>query len=106
MLIATNDCDSDTTYQDVVIVTSGIAETSFVNVEIYPNPADEIIWVKINRNSVEKLTITDMIGRELKTIAAPGSLTQIDMSGNSEGVYFIRLYEGDKIYTYRFTKVK
>ncbi len=106
MLITTNDCNSDTAYNDVVITTTGIEENSLGNIEVYPNPTNSVILIKLNNTVVNKIVLTDIIGKELLKIDKITEFVSIDLSKYNDGVYFVRFMSTDKIINHRITKTK
>jgi hypothetical protein len=73
--------------------TTGIEKIERVNVAVYPNPANETLYV--DNKQIETYTITDVSGKEvLKGILE----TSINLSELNSGVYFITLI-GDKVHS-------
>jgi len=76
--------------------TVGIAETTAIKVEVYPNPSQGIFNISLSRWPENlQIQITDMRGSIIKTIT-PGtqnaaSVYTINLSGNPRGVYFLKL---------------
>jgi hypothetical protein len=71
---------------------------------IYPNPAAGLINIAINIPVRQiKLILTDINGREVYTGSfqntQPGFIVKIDVSAFAGGLYFIRLFSDDIIYT-------
>jgi hypothetical protein len=70
---------------------------------VYPNPANERLYIRSNFNSTEKIsfTIMDISGRTLaeNILDTSGS---VDLAGFSSGVYFIRLIRGETVSTQKF----
>jgi hypothetical protein len=82
-----------------VIRLVGNSSGSFADqVKVYPIPAKDDIVVQHNRlNSRAKMIITAFDGKVIKTIipSQGASHTQINVSGLTPGMYFIRLDDGD-----------
>ena len=106
MLITTNNCNSDTVYQNVVIVITGVEENSLGNIEIYPNPARDYISIKLNNTAIDQIALTDVIGKELLRINSMKPIVNIDLTPYRDGVYFIRLISGNKAINHRITKTQ
>jgi hypothetical protein len=72
---------------------AGIAEIGADQLSIYPNPASDIITVKINSDhfAAEKYTITDLQDRELLSGTLESSSTSIHVNGLSSGVYLLHI---------------
>ncbi len=109
--IDANGCEAS----DEIIInvnTVGITENEIGKyVKLYPNPASDILNVSFNFNSEKDLKIEMLdinskiidykIYRDIKT-----SQYQIDISSLAEGIYFIRMNDGNTIYTSKITIVK
>jgi PKD repeat protein len=106
MLISTNNCSSDTTWQQVNIVTTGISEEFSANIEIYPNPVNDQLFVKTGNIVVDKIVITDILGKVTGEIVVSEKLISIDVSAYQAGVYFVRIYAQGATATYRITKTR
>lgn len=69
----------------------------YVFLNIYPNPANEIITVELKNKSKSEnceLVITDVIGNEIIKLQVK-SKQEINVSGLNEGIYFIRIKTHD-----------
>ena len=96
----------------------GIIETSFVmedendttnvisnyenNLKIYPNPANDIIYIEAE-NEIEEVVVYDVYGRQQTTVNGQQSLS-INISEFNSGIYFIRINTTNGIYVKRFIK--
>jgi SprB repeat/Secretion system C-terminal sorting domain/FG-GAP repeat len=66
---------------------TGLDENTEEVLLIYPNPNNGEFTIESNRNSV--ITITDAIGKVLKTIELQMGENQISLSNEANGVYFV-----------------
>ncbi|HEY0610442.1 MAG TPA: T9SS type A sorting domain-containing protein, partial [Chitinophaga sp.] len=57
----------------------------------YPNPARE--WVKINAGRRGEYYLSDLQGKVIKTGRVEAGVNTINISGQTPGVYFIRVNE-------------
>ena len=76
--------------------------------KIYPNPTQMQVSVLLDELSLQSpcsLTITDATGRAFKTQALTSQLTEIDLSGFTDGTYYFRLQRGNVINTVKVAKV-
>jgi hypothetical protein len=67
-------------------------------VNIYPNPVKDRLIISLNgawENT--PVIITDMHGRQVRSVQMAGSTQTIDMSGLPAGVYVIRVGNGDAV---------
>ena len=90
-------CVSDSTSWFASCSTAGIAEIDFDNnLEIYPNPVVDNLFIKDNSGEVIKVELIDITGK--KVIENSGQQIKIDRTGLAAGVYFLNLQKGQKIY--------
>jgi hypothetical protein len=59
-------------------------------IRVFPVPATDRLEVYGNFGTGMNFTLTDISGREVRTIAATGEYFQIDISDLSAGIYFLR----------------
>jgi hypothetical protein len=68
----------------------GVEDLKNLNLAIYPNPANDHLAIRNTGNEEQTLVLTDLAGRNLKTIAAQGnSTTTIDLSNLAPGLYLL-----------------
>lgn len=64
----------------------------FGNINIYPNPASDKIHIAHTNNDAVEVCLYDMVGRQVSAaIKSNKQTTAIDVSGLSEGIYFLQL---------------
>ena len=75
------------------------AATAALNV--YPNPATGIVNISIDGTATgnEKITLTDLFGRQVAAIANTQQNTSFDASGLPKGVYLVRMQSGTQVVT-------
>lgn len=82
-----------------------IREKSKQNVEIFPNPANDILTLDFNNASNETVSyeLMDIHGRIIASETKNSSISNfkwiIDVSAIPEGVYFMRIIQGEEIVT-------
>ncbi|MES2397701.1 MAG: LamG-like jellyroll fold domain-containing protein [Bacteroidota bacterium] len=59
--------------------------------KIYPNPANDKLFVSVNKNSTGNIVITDVLGKKVKQIKTTELKTEINISDLQSGIYFITL---------------
>ena len=90
----------------------GVDETVFQQLSIYPNPANNVVYIKAENLPAGKLvySFSDVTGRRLtqQTLAAKGSLNQIiDISGFTPGIYLLTISNSKGAYqTYKLIKAE
>ena len=60
------------------------------NFEIYPNPVDDILYIKSD-NNIKEVNIYNIVGIKMATVSGQQSAISVDMSGLSSGVYFVEV---------------
>ena len=85
----------------VVQSSTGILENqSQTNISVYPNPSNgkfqfSIDNSKITKNS--KIEIYNVRGERIYQSSIPNTLSDVDISDQSSGIYFINVYDGQTI---------
>jgi hypothetical protein len=79
------------------VACTGLKSASLVNnttnVNIYPNPANDVVSFEFENELTEKVTICllDMAGKPVKTIQTSKVTYSMDISDLSDGLYFVRI---------------
>ena len=60
------------------------------NFEIYPNPVDDVLYIKSD-NNIKEVNIYNIVGIKVATVSGQQSAISVDMSGFSSGVYFVEV---------------
>ncbi len=97
-LISVNGCDSIVTTN--LSVLTGISEnTSLKEIIIYPNPTTGKIV--INSNNINSIELYNYLGEKVYTTSNFKQQTsnEIDLSNSPKGIYFVKMYDGEKFYT-------
>ena len=81
--------------------TVGIEKTiEPLNVSVTPNPFTSQTTIKFNEEQTNtSIKIIDMVGKEIKTINFTGKQYVIERGEMKEGIYFVKIIDGAKIYT-------
>jgi endonuclease I len=61
------------------------------NLIVFPNPASEIVYVQVNGQTIERVSITDMTGRQVYTSSASKKLVEVGTSELNAGTYIINV---------------
>jgi len=69
------------------------------NFSVSPNPASEVINVKLNNAENAVITITDLAGKTVNNTTSNGISTSISTSGLNSGVYFVNVTIGNSTST-------
>ena len=74
------------------------------SINIYPNPAKDIIHVRTSGESISGLELYDMQMRLLSKQMVNSPQAQLNISSVPAGIYFIRVATGQKVYVERIIK--
>jgi Zn-dependent metalloprotease len=110
-LIISNICGADTASQQVNITVVSIYENSFTkNINIYPNPANDVLnieWTPVIMQNME-IALFDITGRmivkESVIVSAGCQKHYIDLSGFTSGLYFVRISNDEMSLIRKFIK--
>lgn len=83
---------------------NSIETNDFSSLQIYPNPATDLLWIEMETDNSEEgiiIELYDLCGRKLKekSFAAYRSFKEnLDVSALSQGVYLLKIQQGNKNY--------
>lgn len=68
-------------------------------VTLFPNPTAGTIVVRLETQPIEKVLVTDALGRVRQSVTADGSECRIDLSGLPHGLYLLQVFtaDGDRV---------
>ncbi len=78
---------------DATLNTNELAEVS--NFTVSPNPASDVINVKLNNATSAVITISDLAGKVVNTTSTVGVSTSVSTVGLNSGVYFVNVTIGN-----------
>lgn len=82
-------------YECFPIITMGIAQHEFDGaIELFPNPASNLIQIKQNANLIVVFSIFDLTGRMIMTQKLNNNVETINISGLTNGTYIYKLDTG------------
>ncbi len=105
MLVVTNDCGSDTTWQNVDLTTVSIEEQGASPISVYPNPSQGFVTLMLNDIKADKIELFDLTGRLLTTVTNARSQVSFDLRTWGAGVYYFRVTAEDQTYNCKFTNL-
>lgn len=84
-----------------IAVGVGVDNGFTTGVHVFPNPSNDKFFVSFRDavNADVAVTVTNVVGQEMRTIQVNPSIqpmTEIDLSGEAQGVYFVRIQNGDQ----------
>ncbi len=66
---------------------------------VYPNPASDVINVTLNKEVAASITVVDVTGKVVKTSTINGTSASIYTTGLSNGVYYVNITDGTSVST-------
>ncbi len=79
----------------------GLTESTPVEFGMFPNPADETLWITSSEN-LESISIVDMRGRYV--LSQAGMFRQVDISNLAPGMYQVAVSTGDRLSVQKLIK--
>ena len=83
--------------------TASVKDLSFYNIDVYPNPASNVINVR-SEFTIDNLGIFDLMGRTVKQQISNKKEFSLDVSDLSKGIYLVKLTSGEKEAVTKFIK--
>lgn len=96
----------DKVYIDTITISenasANIADLENVNIMLYPNPTTRTISIDGYANTNSKLKVMNSTGKVIMDVNFNNTL---DVSALSTGTYYLKIYENDRVFMKRFTKL-
>jgi hypothetical protein len=102
--VTVDDCVSDVSAETALIVTGDI-NTSLNQVDVYPNPVENFLEVRGLQGEVTGTRLFDLTGRSNSLVfERTGDIYRANVQHISQGVYLLRIQEGNKNYQIKIIK--
>jgi uncharacterized repeat protein (TIGR01451 family) len=82
------------TFTSTFVPELGTEEASFKNFKVYPNPANDRVFVAADSN-IETVMIYDLLGKTVLNSSINSNTASIDVSGISAGLYLLEVSNGN-----------
>lgn len=82
---------------------ASVKDISFYNIDVYPNPASNVINVR-SEFTIDNLSVLDLMGRTVKQQISNNKEFSLDVSDLAKGVYLVKLSSGEKEAVTKFIK--
>ena len=105
-LSAFNECGVSNSSQTVTITsTVGINDINYQDLNIYPNPAKDVLNVRLNNSNgvINKIQIFNILGQVIYINDTPKTEEVININKLNKGVYYITVTTDNKLFTKKFT---
>ncbi len=98
-----NEKDNSFSYSDILPVK---VECNKLNVQIYPNPAADVLRINIIGSNVKTTArIFDAQGKTMANALLINGVNRIDIKNFAKGLYFVQIFDGNTSTTHRITKM-
>jgi hypothetical protein len=102
--VTVDDCISDFSGETVLIVT-GDLNVSSNQVDVYPNPVENFLEIRGLQGEVTGIRLVDLTGRSSSlALERIGKIYHANVQYLSQGIYLLRLQEGNKNYQIKIIK--
>jgi len=79
--------------------------SSVYNLQIFPNPVNELLRISVNELTIDEIIIRNLNGQILIREANNSSELELDVQLLQKGMYLIEIKADEKITTKKFVKV-
>lgn len=81
---------------------TGVNEISEASVNVYPNPANNTLYVNATSN-ISKIEVFNTLGQKVMTVSANDNHAQLNTSNLSKGMYMLKLHTDNGVVNQKFT---
>ena len=83
--------------------TTGINEPSLQNLNIYPNPVQNELFIELENGQITEINILDLTGKAVYSMSNTNAKS-INVSALKQGIYILKAHTESGVYTKRFIK--
>ena len=99
-LIETHGADA---FEQVEACTLGVEGFGLDVVQVYPNPAKDVLHIKAKSN-VTAIEIYTLLGQQVLRSFPNNFIETVDMAGFESGMYLVRVFVGEQVQTFKVLK--
>lgn len=81
---------------------TGVNEVSEASVNVYPNPANNTLYVNATSN-ISKIEVFNTLGQKVMTVSANDNHAKLNTSNLSKGMYMLKLHTDNGVVNQKFT---
>jgi len=96
--VTVTDENGCTESESVYVTGVGISEVQEISLNIFPNPAEDILNIIMTGAEIKKVIVNDQLGRTLMVKDIINNETRIDLSNCTPGMYYITVTNENKNY--------
>ena len=82
----------------------GIESLLLNSINLYPNPANDVVNVQCTMYNIQEVEVFDVYGKVINTVNVNDNPTRINISGLANGMYFVRVTTDKGAVTKPFVK--
>lgn len=91
-LTLTTSCTTDTECENITVEDGiGIEEWESSLIQVFPNPASNVVYFQIDIPSARTIELITMDGKVVRSINVQGSVVEMDLKNLSNGMYFYQV---------------
>jgi hypothetical protein len=81
--------------------TNGIQNTALQNFEVFPNPAQGMVYVTVKSEGASQVSLLNLIGQTVRSYNVNSNVETLamDIQGLKEGIYLVQVQSGNQIST-------
>jgi hypothetical protein len=83
--------------ENVYAEPAGLNELADETVQLYPNPSDNLVFIRSENSVIEQVMFYDLNGMLVKTMSPNSKQTSVDVSGLESGVYFATIQTNQSV---------
>ena len=103
--VKVDDCISEFSAEQLLIVTGDVSDNLNPKVEVYPNPTTRWLTVKLSEKIGKKaITVLGLTGNELINKVVFEKETTFDLTDFPQGIYLLKVIDGNSVQLVRFIK--
>ncbi|MBK9283159.1 MAG: T9SS type A sorting domain-containing protein [Sphingobacteriaceae bacterium] len=104
----TTGCMMTTNIQIVVELCTGIDKVEMLseNLKVYPNPNNGEFKIEFTKSKSRLVFVYDLIGKEVYSKVSDGELIHVDIQQLNDGIYFMKIVEGNENVIIKVVKQK
>ena len=102
--VKADDCSSEFSLEQVLVVTGDIQKTE-ADVQLFPNPVTDWLTITLNDDGEKKIiTLFNSAGQQLSMQETASEVARFEVSDFSKGVYIAKVIIGNQMKVIRFVK--
>ena len=102
-MYAFNSIAQSGTSNEVMVMSTGVENEYFSNIEVYPNPTTNLLTIE-NASPNTQISIFDISGRLVHENVSNGTTITLDTSEWSEGIYLVQMTNNRRIIRKKIVK--